>query len=79
MVLTVCLVVTDPQLWDAHAVVALELIGAAGQRRAFPFIAAITTVVVTITHKVDGDARLVTALELIGRTSLEKKKQTGVL
>lgn len=69
MVLTVCLVVTDPQLWDAHAVVALELIGAAGQRGAFLFITAITTVVVTITHEVDGDARLVTALELIRRTS----------
>lgn len=75
MVLTVCLVVTDPQLWDAHAVVALELIGAAGQRGAFPFIAAITTVVVTITHEVDGDARLVTALELIRRTSLGKKNK----
>lgn len=70
LILTVHLVITDPQLWDAHAVVTLELIGVAGQRGAFFFITAIPAVIVTVTYEDDGDARLVTALELIGRTGL---------
>lgn len=70
LILAVGLVVAHPQLRDAHAVVALELVGVAGQRGALPFVAAIPAVVVTITHEDDGDARLVTALELVGRTGL---------
>lgn len=56
LILTIRLVVADPQLWYAHTVVALELIGVAGQRGAFPFIAAIPAVIVTVTHEDDGDA-----------------------
>lgn len=64
MVLTIRLIVTDPDLRDAQAVIALELVGVAGEGWALPLITAITTVIVTITDKNCSYAGLVAALEL---------------
>lgn len=75
MVLTIGLVVTDPDLRDTLAVIALELIGVASEGRALPLIAAIATVIITIADKYGSYAGLVAALELAGRTNFQEKEK----
>lgn len=74
-VLTVGMAVADPQLRDAHAVVALELAGAADQGRALSLVAAIAAVIVAVAHKDHGNAGLVAALKLTGDADWEGKTQ----
>lgn len=76
IVCTVRVVITDPDLQDAQAVVALKFIRVAGEGRTLPLITAVATVVITITYKDGRYAGLVAALELTRRTNFGEKQKS---
>lgn len=65
---TVDVVVAHPAGGDARGVPALELVGAAGRRRAFHLVRAVATFVLAVAHKVLGDAAAAGARKLVCST-----------